>query len=243
MWGCGGGAHAGTQVDGVEVAGVEKDAEGRVLYGLPALPRDPSRVLVRVDWSRRFDHMQQHTGRDRSLTHAPHSSGVTDVTFGVPPSHHSAAPDLCVGHGSSRRRYGIMVVGQGLVHHWYVSRAHARGLPSSPDHGSRILVPDRVPVAADFSLPKMDAEQLDQLEGWANECAHAVLTFHLHRRLLHSSPLPPSEKYGKQERFAITKLPVRRRKRRFQRLSAQEAYQQTWESSGLWKLMGIPIRD
>jgi Ser-tRNA(Ala) deacylase AlaX len=50
------------QVDGVPVAQVFRHADGRVLHALPAVPADPSKVLLSVEWERRFDHMQQHTG-------------------------------------------------------------------------------------------------------------------------------------------------------------------------------------
>jgi Ser-tRNA(Ala) deacylase AlaX len=51
-----------SQVDGVPVGQVFRHADGRVLHALPSVPADPSKVVLSVDWGRRFDHMQQHTG-------------------------------------------------------------------------------------------------------------------------------------------------------------------------------------
>jgi alanyl-tRNA synthetase len=47
---------------GVRVAGVEEDAAGRIIHILDAPPA-PGQVQGIVDWERRFDHMQQHTGQ------------------------------------------------------------------------------------------------------------------------------------------------------------------------------------
>jgi alanyl-tRNA synthetase len=44
------------------VEGVEEDEAGRILHVLDCLP-DSNRVHGVVDWDRRFDHMQQHTGQ------------------------------------------------------------------------------------------------------------------------------------------------------------------------------------
>jgi alanyl-tRNA synthetase len=49
-------------LSGVRVLGVEEDAAGRILHILEA-PLPPGPVQGTVDWERRFDHMQQHTGQ------------------------------------------------------------------------------------------------------------------------------------------------------------------------------------
>lgn len=58
-------------LDGLEVTDVQ-EAGGEVWHhlalsastgGAPACPRPGDRVAARIDWTRRFDHMQQHTGQ------------------------------------------------------------------------------------------------------------------------------------------------------------------------------------
>lgn len=48
-------------LNGVEVVDVQKDAKGVKHY--LAAPLEPGPVLACLDWQRRFDHMQQHTGQ------------------------------------------------------------------------------------------------------------------------------------------------------------------------------------
>jgi alanyl-tRNA synthetase len=49
-------------LDGARVESVEEDESGRIIHVLDSSP--PSgEVQGRIDWSRRFDHMQQHTGQ------------------------------------------------------------------------------------------------------------------------------------------------------------------------------------
>lgn len=58
-------------LDGLEVTDVQ-EADGEVWHyvalaatsgGAPAYPRPGDRVAAHIDWTRRFDHMQQHTGQ------------------------------------------------------------------------------------------------------------------------------------------------------------------------------------
>jgi alanyl-tRNA synthetase len=47
---------------GARVESVAEDASGRILHIVDSLP-PPGLVRGRIDWGRRFDHMQQHTGQ------------------------------------------------------------------------------------------------------------------------------------------------------------------------------------
>ena len=49
-------------LDGARVVAVEEDAEGRILHVLESATASRA-VCGRIDWARRFDHMQQHTGQ------------------------------------------------------------------------------------------------------------------------------------------------------------------------------------
>ncbi len=58
----GGQPHDTGMLGGAHVLDVEEDSDGNILHILDApLPSGP--VTGRVDWERRFDHMQQHTGQ------------------------------------------------------------------------------------------------------------------------------------------------------------------------------------
>lgn len=50
------------QINSVEVIKVERKGASAVHYALSEFPVG-SEVTVKVDWQRRFDHMQQHTGK------------------------------------------------------------------------------------------------------------------------------------------------------------------------------------
>ena len=49
-------------LEGARVIAVEEDAAGRILHVLDSAPATRE-VRGRIDWTRRFDHMQQHTGQ------------------------------------------------------------------------------------------------------------------------------------------------------------------------------------
>ncbi|MEW4369849.1 alanyl-tRNA editing protein [Paenibacillus kandeliae] len=51
-------------IDGIPVLDVQRQ-DGQVLHQLPSLPEQPdgAEVYCEIDWQRRFDHMQQHTGQ------------------------------------------------------------------------------------------------------------------------------------------------------------------------------------
>jgi alanyl-tRNA synthetase len=59
-------------LDGVAVVDVQSDNDGTVWHLLDR-PLDADRVEGRLDWVRRFDHMQQHHGQ-HLLSAAPRSS-------------------------------------------------------------------------------------------------------------------------------------------------------------------------
>ncbi len=58
----GGQPHDTGTLNGIVVLDVRKDAEGGIWHRLAA-PLEAERVQGEIDWSRRFDHMQQHTGQ------------------------------------------------------------------------------------------------------------------------------------------------------------------------------------
>ncbi len=58
----GGQPHDTGRLNGTRVVAVEEDPEGQVVHILDR-PVDGDEVRGRVDWTRRFDHMQQHTGQ------------------------------------------------------------------------------------------------------------------------------------------------------------------------------------
>jgi alanyl-tRNA synthetase len=58
----GGQPHDTGRLNGAHVVAVEEDPEGRVVHVLDR-PLEGDEVQGRVDWARRFDHMQQHTGQ------------------------------------------------------------------------------------------------------------------------------------------------------------------------------------
>ncbi|MBC7224597.1 MAG: alanyl-tRNA editing protein, partial [Anaerolineae bacterium] len=58
----GGQPHDTGRLQDVRVVGVEEDPEGRVVHLLER-PLQADEVRGQVDWARRFDHMQQHTGQ------------------------------------------------------------------------------------------------------------------------------------------------------------------------------------
>jgi len=49
-------------LNGARVVAVEEDAAGNILHILESAPAS-GEVRGRIDWARRFDHMQQHTGQ------------------------------------------------------------------------------------------------------------------------------------------------------------------------------------
>jgi alanyl-tRNA synthetase len=58
----GGQPHDFGSIDGIEITEIVDEDDGRVAHVLSA-PLDASDVDCRIDWKRRFDHMQQHTGQ------------------------------------------------------------------------------------------------------------------------------------------------------------------------------------
>ncbi|MGQ9595550.1 MAG: alanyl-tRNA editing protein, partial [Anaerolineae bacterium] len=58
----GGQPHDTGRLNRARVVGVEEDPEGRVVHILD-VPVEEDEVRGQVDWARRFDHMQQHTGQ------------------------------------------------------------------------------------------------------------------------------------------------------------------------------------
>lgn len=54
------------QIDGIEVVRVERRGSTAVHYTTQPLPVDKE-VIVEVDWARRFDHMQHHSGKWEGL--------------------------------------------------------------------------------------------------------------------------------------------------------------------------------
>ncbi|MGC8838126.1 MAG: alanyl-tRNA editing protein [Anaerolineae bacterium] len=58
----GGQPHDTGRLNGARVVAVEEDLEGRVVHVLDR-PLEAEEVRGQVDWARRFDHMQQHTGQ------------------------------------------------------------------------------------------------------------------------------------------------------------------------------------
>jgi len=58
----GGQPHELGTINGIEISEVMDEADGRVAHLLSA-PLEASDVECRIDWARRFDHMQQHTGQ------------------------------------------------------------------------------------------------------------------------------------------------------------------------------------
>src|SRR5690606_13933403 len=73
----GGQPHDLGTLGGAPLAGVV-DEDGRIAHVLAEpLPGDVADVAGAVDWARRFDHMQQHTGRHRL-------SAVLEDLFGAP---------------------------------------------------------------------------------------------------------------------------------------------------------------
>jgi Ser-tRNA(Ala) deacylase AlaX len=73
-------------LNGVEVLDVQKS--GAEIRHYVAAPVAPGPVRVRLDWDRRFDHMQQHTGQHLL-------SAVAQDAFGWPTTAFHLGPDVC----------------------------------------------------------------------------------------------------------------------------------------------------
>lgn len=58
----GGQPHDSGSINGIEITEIVDEDDGRVAHVL-ASPLDGSQADCRIDWERRFDHMQQHTGQ------------------------------------------------------------------------------------------------------------------------------------------------------------------------------------
>jgi alanyl-tRNA synthetase len=77
----GGQPHDRGTLDGANVLDVTvRDADGAVLHVLDAPPRS-ERVTGKIDWQRRFDHMQQHTGQHVLSQAFVRVAGATTVGF------------------------------------------------------------------------------------------------------------------------------------------------------------------
>ena len=67
-------------IDGVSIRHVEKHSDGRVLHHAErSLPLGP--VQVEVDWGRRFDHMQQHSGQHLLTAIVQEDLGLATTSF------------------------------------------------------------------------------------------------------------------------------------------------------------------
>ncbi|MFN2222660.1 MAG: alanyl-tRNA editing protein [Candidatus Promineifilaceae bacterium] len=71
------GALAGAAVEEVEL----READGAVIHWLAADPGPSDEVLGQVDWARRFDHMQQHTGQHVLSQACERVAGAATVGF------------------------------------------------------------------------------------------------------------------------------------------------------------------
>ncbi|MCE5310898.1 MAG: DHHA1 domain-containing protein [Acidobacteriales bacterium] len=67
-------------IEGVQVLNVEEDDEGRIVHSLSA-PVAGDTVNCRVDWERRFDHMQQHSGQHLLSAVIVECCGIPTVSF------------------------------------------------------------------------------------------------------------------------------------------------------------------
>ena len=67
-------------LDQEPVTDVQKQPDGRVLHQV-AHARSPGPVHVRVDWERRFDHMQQHTGQHLLTAMVLKQFGMETLSF------------------------------------------------------------------------------------------------------------------------------------------------------------------
>jgi alanyl-tRNA synthetase len=51
------------ELESSRILSVQKTSSGRIVHSSPSAFTPGSEVTVRLDWTRRFDHMQQHTGQ------------------------------------------------------------------------------------------------------------------------------------------------------------------------------------
>ncbi len=68
-------------LNGVRVTAVEEDEDGRIVHILAAPLPPAGQVHGRVDWPRRFEHMQQHTGQHLLSAVFEHLFGFRTVSF------------------------------------------------------------------------------------------------------------------------------------------------------------------
>lgn len=82
----GGQPHDTGTIDGHAVADVRERGE-RVLHSVPAAFEPGARVLCAIDWARRFDHMQQHSGEHILSFAAKEMLGAANVGFHMAERH------------------------------------------------------------------------------------------------------------------------------------------------------------
>ncbi len=80
----------GGWIEGVEVTGAVE--EGDRIVHLMAAPVDATEVKGQIDWERRFDHMQQHTGQHLLSAVLELEHGISTVSFHM--GHQSSTIDL-----------------------------------------------------------------------------------------------------------------------------------------------------
>lgn len=68
------------RINNIQVLDVQRNSEGRVLHHVNTRI-DPGPVIIDVDWDRRFDHMQQHSGQHLLTAIVQRDLGLQTISF------------------------------------------------------------------------------------------------------------------------------------------------------------------
>lgn len=140
----GGQPHDTGVLNGVRVVAVEEDSEERILHVLdPPLP-ESARARGAVDWPRRFDHMQQHTGQHLLSAVFEQLFGFATVSFHLGAEASTielAAPAVTAEQLSAAERRANELVWQDLpVRICFEDAATAAGLRKESGRGGTLRI-------------------------------------------------------------------------------------------------------